>query len=87
MRDEERVCAALECVVRVGDVDEGRTDRPSTVAIRELALKQGLIAWHPVAGRFVLTSSGRARRSQQRARATQSVVSFPVDRRRSERRN
>jgi len=87
MRDEERVCAALECVGRVGDGDGRRTDRPATAAIRELALDQGLIAWHPVAGRFVLTSSGRARRSQQRARATQSVVSFPVDRRRSERRN
>lgn len=58
---ESRLLAALRQVEREGDIGSGRADDPATMILRQVALRDDLIRWDDLTGRFQITSSGLAR--------------------------
>jgi hypothetical protein len=72
---EKRIVAALKSVDAHGDVAPAHVHDPMTMLLRENVVRDNLVRWDDVTGRYVLTGTGR-RRISQGSRAPGAVVSF-----------
>jgi hypothetical protein len=72
---EKRLVEALKSVDAHGDVAPAHVHDPMTMLLRENVVRDNLVRWDDVRGRYVLTGTGR-RRIIQRSRAPGAVVSF-----------
>jgi hypothetical protein len=74
---EKRLIEALKSVDVHGDVAPAHVHDPMTMLLRENVVRDNLVRWDGVRGRYVLTGTGR-RRISQGSRAPGAVVSFRV---------
>jgi hypothetical protein len=72
---EKRLVDALRSVDAHGDVAPAYVHDPMTMLLRENVVRDNLVRWDDVRGRYVLTGTGR-RRISQRSRAPGAVVLF-----------
>jgi hypothetical protein len=72
---EKRLIEALKTVDAHGDVAPAHVHDPTTMLLRENAVRAHLVRWDDLRGRYVLTGTGR-RRISQGSRAPCTVVSF-----------
>ena len=72
---EKRLVEALKSVDAHGDVAPAHVHDPMTMLLRENVVRDNLVRWDDVRGRYVLTGTGR-RRIIQGSRAPGAVVSF-----------
>ena len=72
---EKRLIEALKSVDAHGDVAPAHVHDPVTMLLRENVVRDNLVRWDDVRGRYVLTGTGR-RRIIQGGRAPGAVVSF-----------
>jgi hypothetical protein len=72
---EKRLVEALKSVDAHGDVAPAHVHDPMTMLLRENVVRENLVRWDDVRGRYVLTGTGR-RRIGQGSRAPGAVVSF-----------
>src|SRR5208337_5274462 len=72
---EKRLVEALKSVDANGDVAPAHVHDPMTMLLRENVVRDNLVRWDDVRGRYVLTGTGR-RRIIQGSRAPGAVVSF-----------
>jgi len=72
---EKRLVEALKSVDAHGDVAPAHFHDPMTMLLRENVVRNNLVRWDDVRGRYVLTGTGR-RRISQGNRAPGAVVSF-----------
>ena len=72
---EKRLVEALKSVDAHGDVAPAHVHDPMTMSLRENVVRDNLVRWDDVRGRYVLTGTGR-RRISQGNRAPGAVVSF-----------
>ena len=72
---EKRLFEALKSVDAHGDVAPAHVHDPMTMLLRENVVRDNLVRWDDVRGRYVLTGTGR-RRISQGTRAPGAVVSF-----------
>src|SRR5271170_431340 len=72
---EKRLVEALKSVDAHGDVAPAHVHDPMTMLLRENVVRDNLVRWDDVRGRYVLTGTGR-RRIGQGSRAPGAVVSF-----------
>jgi hypothetical protein len=72
---EKRLIEALKSVDAHGDVAPAHVHDPMTMLLRENVVRDNLVWWDDVRGRYVLTGTGR-RRISQGSRAPGAVVSF-----------
>src|SRR6516165_1963601 len=72
---EERLVEALKSVDAHGDVAPAHVHDPMTMLLRENVVRDNLVRWDDVRGRYVLTGTGR-RRTTQGSRAPGAVVSL-----------
>jgi hypothetical protein len=72
---EKRLVEALKSVDAHGDVAPAHVHDPMTMLLRENVVRDNLVRWDDVRGRYVLTGTGR-RRIIQGSRASGAVVLF-----------
>jgi hypothetical protein len=72
---EKRLIEALKSVDVHGDVAPAHVHDPMTMLLRENVVRDNLVRWDDVRGRYVLTGTGR-RRIIQGGRAPGAAVSF-----------
>jgi hypothetical protein len=72
---EKRLVAALKSVDAHGDVAPAHVHDPMTMLLRENVVRDNLVRWDEVRGRYVLTGTGR-RRIIQGSCALGAVISF-----------
>jgi hypothetical protein len=72
---EKKLVEALKSVDAHGDVAPAHVHDPMTMLLRENVVRDNLVRWDDVRGRYVLTGTGR-RRISQGTRAPGAVVSF-----------
>jgi hypothetical protein len=72
---EKRLVEALKSVDAHEDVAPAHVHDPMTMLLRENVVRDNLVRWDDVRGRYVLTGTGR-RRVSQGSRAPGAVVSF-----------
>ena len=77
MPSDDALITALKLVDAIGDISDRDPSGPSQVAIREIVLRKGMARWSDEAGRFVLTTTGRARLSARPRSVSSAVLPFP----------
>jgi hypothetical protein len=75
---DAKLIEALKRVEQVGDVAPGRADDPSTMILRQLAIRDDLIRWDPELGSYYLTSSGCARLHRV-GRPSATIMRLPTE--------
>jgi hypothetical protein len=81
---EAKLIDALKRVEQFGDVSSGRADDPSTMILRQVAIRDDLIRWDHEAGAYYLTTSGFAR-LRRVSRPSATIMRLPTERKRARR--
>ncbi|GEM_PF-3694074 len=81
---EAKLLEALRQIERTGDLGTGRADDPTSMILRQTALRDDLIRWDLETGAYYLTTTGNAR-LHRGTHPTATLLRLPTERRRTRR--